>query len=102
MESASSERPLHLVVWLKGLNCGPKTALGEAMKNRTRPALALTALAAACATEADDRPAVEHFPADAPVAAAGAARGFKPPFSSAVRVKDVLYLSGQIGVRPDR
>lgn len=40
------------------------------------------------------RPAVEHIPAPA--------RGDTPrPFSEAVRAGDILYLSGQIGVRPD-
>jgi enamine deaminase RidA (YjgF/YER057c/UK114 family) len=40
------------------------------------------------------RPAVEHIPAPA--------RGDTPrPFSEAVRVGDVLYLSGQIGTRSD-
>ena len=37
------------------------------------------------------RPTVEHFPAPT-------LNGRTPPFSSAVRVGDVLYLSGQIGV----
>lgn len=40
------------------------------------------------------RPVVEHVPAPA--------RGDTPrPFSEAVRVGDILYLSGQIGLRPD-
>lgn len=40
------------------------------------------------------RPPVEHF--------AAPARGDTPrPFSEAVRVGDTLYLSGQIGIRPD-
>jgi 2-iminobutanoate/2-iminopropanoate deaminase len=40
------------------------------------------------------RPAVEHF--------AAPARGDTPrPFSESVRVGDILYLSGQIGTRPD-
>ena len=43
---------------------------------------------------AAQRPAVEHISAPA--------RGGTPrPFSEAVRVGDILYLSGQIGVRPD-
>lgn len=51
-------------------------------------ALSTSALAASA------RPPVEHFPAPA--------RGDTPrPFSEAVRVGDVLYLSGQIGVRAD-
>jgi 2-iminobutanoate/2-iminopropanoate deaminase len=43
---------------------------------------------------APPRPAVEHFPS--PVL-----NGRAPPFSSAVRVGDVLYLSGQIGITAD-
>ena len=39
-------------------------------------------------------PAVEYFPAPG-------VQGRSAPFSSAVRVGDVLYLSGQIGVAPD-
>lgn len=51
-------------------------------------AIAFTAEAGA------QRPAVEHIPAPA--------RGNTPrPFSEAVRVGDVLYLSGQIGIRAD-
>ena len=43
---------------------------------------------------AAERPAVEYVPAPA--------RGDTPrPFSESVRVGDILYLSGQIGVRPD-
>ncbi|PSJ40663.1 RidA family protein [Allosphingosinicella deserti] len=37
---------------------------------------------------------MKHYPAPA-------ARGTPLPFSSAVRVGDTLYLSGQIGLRPD-
>ena len=37
---------------------------------------------------------MKHYPAPA-------ARGTALPFSSAVRVGDTLYLSGQIGLRPD-
>lgn len=48
----------------------------------------------ALSTPALSRPPVEHFPAPA--------SGDTPrPFSEAVRVGDVLYLSGQIGVRAD-
>src|SRR3954469_13877570 len=47
------------------------------------------------ATAAPTRPAVEHFPAPArPDRSA-------PPFSSAVRVGDTLYLAGQLGIGPD-
>lgn len=40
------------------------------------------------------RSPVEYFPAPQ-------LNGRPPPFSSAVRVGDVLYLSGQIGIAPD-
>ncbi|GAA4743503.1 hypothetical protein GCM10023264_05890 [Sphingomonas daechungensis] len=40
-------------------------------------------------------PTVEYFPAP------GAITGRPAPFSSAVRVGDVMYLSGQIGIGPD-
>jgi reactive intermediate/imine deaminase len=45
-------------------------------------------------TDAQPRSAVEHFPAQ-PI------NGAPAPFSSAVRVGDVLYLSGAIGRTPD-
>ena len=44
---------------------------------------------------------IEHFPMRGPAAEAARAGGFTLPFSAAVRVGDVLYLSGQIGARPD-
>jgi 2-iminobutanoate/2-iminopropanoate deaminase len=44
---------------------------------------------------AAQRPAVEYFPADP------RPDGTPWPFSNAVRVGDVLYLSGEIGRRPD-
>lgn len=54
----------------------------------------LAPLLALAATPAPARPPVEHFPAPA--------RGTSPrPFSEAVRVGDILYLSGQIGIAPD-
>jgi reactive intermediate/imine deaminase len=46
------------------------------------------------AASADPRPAVEHF-AKPPL------NGQRLPFSDAVRVNDILYLSGQIGIGPD-
>lgn len=53
------------------------------------------ALAMAASTGAGSAtPAVEYFPAPA-------LQGRPAPFSSAVRVGDVLYLSGQIGLAPD-
>ena len=64
-----------------------------------RMLLALFALAA-CAS-ADGRPPVQHYPVEGSAAAAARAGGFKLPFSAAVRVGDVLYLSGQIGTGPD-
>jgi reactive intermediate/imine deaminase len=50
--------------------------------------------AAVIAAPAAARDPVQHFPAPA-------VRGAALPFSSAVRVGDTLYLSGQIGLRPD-
>ncbi len=56
--------------------------------------LFLITLSCLIAPAAAQRPIVEHMPAPA--------RGDTPrPFSEAVRVGDILYLSGQIGVRPD-
>ena len=51
-------------------------------------------LTAAAANAQAERPPVEYFPAPA-------MQGRPAPFSSAVRVGDVMYLSGQIGVAPD-
>jgi 2-iminobutanoate/2-iminopropanoate deaminase len=51
-------------------------------------------LSAAAANAQTGRPAVEHFPAPA-------VNGRPAPFSTAVRVGDVLYLSGQIGIGAD-
>ena len=48
-----------------------------------------------------ERPALEHYPPSGPAAEAARAGGFTLPFSAAVRVGDVLYLSGQIGALPD-
>jgi reactive intermediate/imine deaminase len=44
---------------------------------------------------------IHHYPPCGAAAEAARAGGFRLPFSSAVRVGDVLYLSGQIGARPD-
>src|SRR3954469_24849352 len=52
-------------------------------------------MTSAATADAKPRAAVEHFPAPA------RPDGSAPPFSSAVRVGDVLYLSGQIGIGPD-
>jgi 2-iminobutanoate/2-iminopropanoate deaminase len=49
----------------------------------------------------EHRPAIEHFPMTGPGAEAARAGGFTLPFSAAVRVGDLLYLSGQIGARAD-
>ena len=57
-------------------------------------ATALLMLAATGAAAQPARPAVEYFPAP-PIG------GNPAPFSTAVRVGDVLYLSGAIGIRPD-
>jgi reactive intermediate/imine deaminase len=51
-------------------------------------------LSSAAANAQAERPAVEYF-------AAPAVAGRPAPFSTAVRVGDVLYLSGQIGIGPD-
>jgi len=64
-------------------------------------AAALLLLSACTAAPNAGRPPVEHFPAGGPTAAAARAGGFRLPFSAAVRVGDVLYLSGQIGTRAD-
>lgn len=48
-----------------------------------------------------ERPSVEHIPPSGPAAEAARAGGFTLPFSGAVRVGDILYLSGQIGALPD-
>ena len=64
-------------------------------------------LAAAAATPlagggaAAERPPVEHYAPDEAMQAAARAGGFRLPFSSAVRVGDVLYLSGVIGTGDD-
>jgi 2-iminobutanoate/2-iminopropanoate deaminase len=52
------------------------------------------AVLASTATAASAAPPVEYFPAPAFI-------GRPAPFSTAVRVGDVLYLSGQIGLGPD-
>ena len=48
-----------------------------------------------------DRPALQYYPPSGPAAEAARAGGFTLPFSAAVRVGDILYLSGQIGAGPD-
>ena len=53
--------------------------------------LAIVALVSGCGAAG---PPIEHFPAPS-------LRGAPLPFSNAVRVGDTLYLSGQIGLRPD-
>jgi len=63
--------------------------------------IVLLLLGACVRAPSDARPAVEHFPVEGPTAAAARAGGFRLPFSAAVRVGDVLYLSGQIGTRAD-
>jgi reactive intermediate/imine deaminase len=65
------------------------------------PLLPAALLLAGCATAADPRPAIEHYPADEAMQAAARAGGFRVPFSMAVRVGDTLYLSGVIGTRAD-
>ena len=62
---------------------------------RTRNRNRNLAMTGAAADAAPPRPAVEHFPAPA------RPDGSAPPFSSAVRVGDTLYLAGQLGIGPD-
>lgn len=62
---------------------------------------AAAALPLAAAAVAAERPPVEHYPPDEAVQAVARAGGFRLPFSSAVRVGDVLYLSGVIGTGSD-
>jgi 2-iminobutanoate/2-iminopropanoate deaminase len=57
-------------------------------------AIAGLGMATAATAAPPTRPTVEHFPAP-PL------NGRPAPFSTAVRVGDVLYLSGQIGITPD-
>jgi reactive intermediate/imine deaminase len=52
-------------------------------------------MTSAATADAQPRAAVEHFPAPA------RPDGSAPPFSSAVRVGDILYLAGQLGIGPD-
>jgi reactive intermediate/imine deaminase len=48
-----------------------------------------------------DRGPIRHYPPSGPAAEAARAGGFRLPFSAAVQVGDILYLSGQIGARAD-
>jgi 2-iminobutanoate/2-iminopropanoate deaminase len=53
-------------------------------------------------TMADSDPtALRHYPPSGPAAEAARVGGFRLPFSSAVRVGDVLWISGQIGALAD-
>src|SRR3954447_25050410 len=65
------------------------------MKSLIVLATGFLALTSAAGEAALTRPAVEHFPAPA------RPDGSAPPFSSAVRVGDILYLAGQLGIGPD-
>lgn len=47
------------------------------------------------------RSAIQHYPPAGAAAEVARAGGFTLPFSAAVRVGEVLYLSGQIGALPD-
>ena len=64
-------------------------------------ALGCLLAASACSAAAPERPPVQHYPPDAALQAAARAGGFKLPFSTAVRVGDILYLSGVIGTADD-
>ncbi|HEX6376719.1 MAG TPA: RidA family protein [Allosphingosinicella sp.] len=68
---------------------------------RTALLAAAAAMPLAGCAAAAERPPVEYHPPDEAVQAAARAGGFRLPFSSAVRVGDVLYLSGVIGTRAD-
>jgi reactive intermediate/imine deaminase len=46
-------------------------------------------------------PGIYHYAPSGAAAEAARAGGFRLPFSAAVRVGDILYLSGQIGALPD-
>ena len=59
------------------------------------------ALAVPAAAKAPKRPPIEHYPAGEALTNTARSGGFRLPFSGAVRVGDVLFLSGQIGTRPD-
>ena len=59
------------------------------------PALAIATLLIASPIAAAPRPPVEHF------AAPALPDGQRAPFSSAVRVGDILFLSGQLGISAD-
>ena len=59
------------------------------------------ALASAAEAAPARRPQMQHFAADQAISSAARAGGSPLPFSAAVRVGDVLYLSGQIGTRAD-
>jgi reactive intermediate/imine deaminase len=83
-----------------GAGSHPKERAMEAA-GRIVAALLPLALGACIAGGEVRRPAVEHYPVDESIRAAARAAGSPVPFSSAVRVGDVLYLSGQIGVGPD-
>jgi 2-iminobutanoate/2-iminopropanoate deaminase len=48
-----------------------------------------------------EHPPLRHYPPSGPAAEAAKAGGFSLPFSAAVQVGEVLYLSGQIGALPD-
>jgi 2-iminobutanoate/2-iminopropanoate deaminase len=48
-----------------------------------------------------ERPTLQHYPPSGAAAEVARAGGFTLPFSSAVRVGDILYLSGQIGALED-
>lgn len=48
-----------------------------------------------------ENPRLRYYPVSGAAAEAARLGGFQLPFSAAVRVGDILYLSGQIGARPD-
>lgn len=64
-------------------------------------AIAAASIPLAGCANAAERPPVEYYPPDEALQAAARAGGFRLPFSSAVRVGDILYLSGVIGTGGD-
>jgi 2-iminobutanoate/2-iminopropanoate deaminase len=71
---------------------------GDSMR---KALLAAAAMSLASGAAAAGRPSVEYYLPDEAVQTAARAGGFRLPFSSAVRVGDILYLSGVIGTGSD-
>ena len=70
--------------------------------SRLLPLVAAPLLIAAGQSGAGEgRPMVERFGSDPAMEAAARSGGFRIPYSPAVRVGDIVYLSGVIGTRDD-